>query len=104
MGDKLLRGRGLLAPTGPRPGEFPRRSRTSLLAERLWPRADAINASVWIQAVSLGEIEVARSLVERLSQLRPELRILVTATTPAGVELLHVPFKGNADGILPDVF
>jgi 3-deoxy-D-manno-octulosonic-acid transferase len=94
----------LLAPTGMSPGKLSRRSLTSLVAERLWPRVDPINASVWIQAVSLGEIEVARTLVERLSLLRPALRILVTATTPAGVELLPRRIPTEADRIVTRPF
>ena len=93
-----------MALTGRRPEKPPRRSLGSLLAERLWPRVDPINASVWIQAVSLGEIEVARSLVERLSLLRPGLRILVTATTPAGVELLPRRIPPEADRIVTRPF
>ncbi|MEO7917919.1 MAG: glycosyltransferase N-terminal domain-containing protein, partial [Thermoanaerobaculia bacterium] len=89
----------MLAQTGTPAGNASRRSLGSLLAERIWPRVDPINASVWIQAVSLGEIEVARSLVDRLSLLRPTLRMLVTATTPAGVEVLPQRIPADADRI-----
>ena len=41
---------------------------------------------VWIQAVSVGEVEVARQLVPELRQREPNLPLLVTSTTATGLE------------------
>lgn len=52
------------------------------------PVAYAGRRPVWIHAVSVGEVQVARALVERLRELRPGLDLLVTTTTPTGADLL----------------
>jgi len=58
-----------------------------LISERLWPRKNLREADVWVQAVSVGEVEIASTLVASLRAERPGLRVLVTSTTPAGVAL-----------------
>jgi 3-deoxy-D-manno-octulosonic-acid transferase len=42
---------------------------------------------VWIQAVSVGEVELARRLVAEMEQQAPELPLLVSATTATGLDL-----------------
>jgi 3-deoxy-D-manno-octulosonic-acid transferase len=42
---------------------------------------------VWIQAVSVGEVEVARGLVAELEQRAPDLPLFLTATTATGLDL-----------------
>lgn len=42
---------------------------------------------LWIQAVSVGEVEAARRLVAELDQRRPGLPLVVTATTATGLDL-----------------
>jgi len=42
---------------------------------------------VWIQAVSVGEVELARGLVAELDRRAPELPLFLTATTTTGLEL-----------------
>lgn len=44
-------------------------------------------SGVWIQAVSVGEVEVARGLVAELELRTPELPLFLTATTATGLEL-----------------
>ncbi len=44
--------------------------------------------------MSIGEVEIAATLVAALRVQAPDLRLLVTATTPAGVSLLPVRFRG----------
>jgi 3-deoxy-D-manno-octulosonic-acid transferase len=51
---------------------------------------------IWIQGVSLGEVEVALTLAAELARRRPGLPLLLTATTPAGVGLLSR--RVNASG------
>jgi len=41
-------------------------------------------ASVWLHAVSVGEVNAAAPLVNALRQQRPDLRLLVTSITPTG--------------------
>jgi 3-deoxy-D-manno-octulosonic-acid transferase len=60
-----------------------------LIFSRLFPgRTGLAPGGVWIQGVSLGEVEVALTLAAELSQARPGLPLLMTSTTPAGVGLL----------------
>jgi 3-deoxy-D-manno-octulosonic-acid transferase len=61
-----------------------------LVVSRLFPAAEGPSAGdgVWIQGVSLGEVEVALTLAEELAARRPGLPLLLTSTTPAGVGLL----------------
>ncbi len=42
---------------------------------------------VWIQAVSVGEVEMARRLVAELERRAPELPLFLTATTATGLDL-----------------
>jgi len=42
---------------------------------------------VWIQAVSVGEVELARGLVAELERRAPELPLFLTATTTTGLDL-----------------
>jgi 3-deoxy-D-manno-octulosonic-acid transferase len=53
------------------------------------PPADASSASdtVWLHAVSVGEVQVLRTLVEQLAFHRPDLRIVITVTTDSGIDL-----------------
>jgi len=44
------------------------------------------SAPVWLHAVSVGEVNAAAPLVDRLRQLRPDLRLVVTTITPTGSE------------------
>ena len=61
-----------------------------LVLSRLFPPAEGPRApeGVWIQGVSLGEVEVALTLAEELAARRSGLPLLLTSTTPAGVGLL----------------
>lgn len=52
-------------------------------------------ADLWIQAVSVGEVEVATQLVQEILARRPDLRILVTATTVTGLALAEKRLGGN---------
>jgi 3-deoxy-D-manno-octulosonic-acid transferase len=44
---------------------------------------------VWIQAVSVGEVELARGLVAELERRAPDLPLFLTATTATGLDLAH---------------
>lgn len=49
-------------------------------------RRDASRAAVMIHAVSLGEINATRKLVELLGRQRPDLQFIITTTTTTGYE------------------
>lgn len=66
----------------------------ALIARRLLPPTGAERADVWIQGVSVGEVEVAHTLSLALRAERPALPLLVTSSTPAGVDLLGRRFRG----------
>jgi len=59
-----------------------------LLWERLWPQGNGGRADLWVQGVSMGEVEIAATFVKAVLERRPSLPTLVTASTPAGVALL----------------
>ena len=44
------------------------------------------SAPLWLHAVSVGEVNAAAPLVDRLRQLRPDLRLVITTITPTGSE------------------
>jgi 3-deoxy-D-manno-octulosonic-acid transferase len=67
--------RGKLLPQfGQRFGLYSKEAR-----ERLAPGAD-----LWIHAVSVGEVKLARVLIGRLREMRPDLRVVVSTTTGTG--------------------
>jgi len=58
-----------------------------------WPDLDG---GVWIHAVSVGEVGVARNLLGALERARPGCRAGVSTTTAAGRELAERVFAGRA--------
>lgn len=55
---------------------------------------------VWIHAVSVGEVELARRLVSELRSREVEASVLVTATTATGLDLARRTLAGTAQ-VLP---
>ena len=47
----------------------------------------APGADLWIHAVSVGEVKIARVLLLRLRELRPDLRVVISTTTGTGSAL-----------------
>ncbi|HEV8267111.1 MAG TPA: glycosyltransferase N-terminal domain-containing protein [Thermoanaerobaculia bacterium] len=60
-----------------------------LVKERLFPAERRFPPGVWIQGVSVGEVQTALDLAEALRKKRPALPLLLSASTPAGVALLR---------------
>lgn len=50
---------------------------------------------VWIQAVSVGEVELARGLVAELERRAPDLPLFLTATTATGLDLARRTLGGR---------
>ncbi len=98
--DNLLSSRELWVAGDPR-GESQRAAEPlgALLRERLFPLREGAAADVWIQAVSVGEVEVATTLVAELRALRPSISLLVTSTTPAGMALLRRRLGAGAPAV-----
>jgi len=74
---RLWRRGKLLPQFGQRFGLYAKEAR-----ERLAPGAD-----LWIHAVSVGEVKIARVLIRRLRDMRPDLRVVVSTTTGTGFTL-----------------
>jgi 3-deoxy-D-manno-octulosonic-acid transferase len=55
-----------------------------------------LDGGIWIHAVSVGEIGVARNLLEALRRAAPGLKAAVSVTTEAGRELADRTFSGTA--------
>ncbi len=62
------------------------------IAERfgfLAPAPAAGGPRIWLHAVSVGEFEAARPLIQVLQARYPQLRLLITSTTPTGAARVH---------------
>jgi 3-deoxy-D-manno-octulosonic-acid transferase len=67
------------------------------LADRLARTLPAIEpGGVWLHAVSVGEVEIARRLVEEIEARAPQTPILVSATTATGLGLARRTLAGRA--------
>jgi len=64
-------------------------------SSRFRPEAGLGRADLWIQAVSVGEVELCSHLVRELLARRPGLKILVTATTATGLALARRRLGGS---------
>lgn len=60
-----------------------------------YPRLPA--GSIWIHAVSVGEVQAAVPLVKALAKQVPERRLLVTTVTPTGAERVGVIFGDSVE-------
>src|SRR5271154_6825593 len=74
---RLWRRGKLLPQFGQRVGPYSKEAR-----ERL-----ASGADLWIHAVSVGEVKIARVLIRHLREMRPDLRVVVSTTTGTGFTL-----------------
>lgn len=64
---------------------FDKRPRSNLRQRLGFVRAPVdARPLVWIHGVSVGEVKAASNFIARLRQLRPDLQLLVSATTPNG--------------------
>lgn len=60
-----------------------------------WLRVAAVKKSVWIHAVSVGEVQAAEPLIRWLLDQYPTLTLVVTTTTPTGSERVRKLFSDN---------
>ncbi len=68
----------------------------SLVGRRIVPSPEVSSGALWLQAVSVGEVEVAVTFARAIRSSRPALPILATASTPAGFALLKRRFADPA--------
>jgi len=65
------------------------------------PPLDAVSGSLWIQAVSVGEVGVAEILAGEIRRQRPHLPLLVTTTTVTGQARAQAAFPDDSVGYFP---
>ena len=58
---------------------------------------DLPGGSIWIHAVSVGEVQASVPLVKALARRFPERRLLVTTVTPTGAERVRALFGASVD-------
>jgi 3-deoxy-D-manno-octulosonic-acid transferase len=54
---------------------------------------------IWLHCVSVGETNAARPLVEKLLELFPDHRLIISTTTRTGQDLANKAFAGKADAV-----
>jgi len=59
------------------------------------PKLDSGKDVIWIHAVSVGEVQASRPLVDYLQQHYPACQILLTTTTPTGLIMVTRVFAGS---------
>jgi 3-deoxy-D-manno-octulosonic-acid transferase len=65
--------------------------------ERLAWNLPSRQVSVWLHAVSVGEVRAAQSLIQALLDRHPDKPLLVTVTTPAGRQTVQQLFGDRVD-------
>jgi 3-deoxy-D-manno-octulosonic-acid transferase len=64
--------------------------------ERLGFFSKGSHHSIWVHAVSVGEVVVAIELINKLLQDFPKEKIIVTVMTPTGRDRVNITYKDNA--------
>ena len=67
-------------------GMFSRKAQRSQMRERMGfvPRLAGKRPLVWIHGVSVGEVKAASNFVAKLQEMRPDLDLVISTTTPNG--------------------
>ena len=69
---------------------------TNRIAERFgFYEENNNNETIWVHAVSYGEVNAAQSLVRSLLEEYPDKKLIFTCTTPTGSALIEDLFKGK---------
>jgi 3-deoxy-D-manno-octulosonic-acid transferase len=67
--------------------------------ERYAVYGDPPHATLWVHAVSVGEVNAAAPLVDALRANRPDLRLLVTTITPTGSARVRALWGGDVEHV-----
>ncbi len=62
-------------------------------------RQETLDESVWVHAVSVGEVQAAVPLIEALLARQPPLRLVVTTTTPTGSQRVREMFGSDVEHV-----
>lgn len=54
-------------------------------------------ATIWVHAVSVGEVSAAIPLIKRLKREHPQKQIVLTTMTPTGAQMVKLKLKGIAE-------
>ncbi len=65
----------------------------------LYRGATPFPRTLWVHAVSVGEVNAAVPLVNALRRVRPDLRLLVTTITPTGSERVQALWGGDVEHV-----
>lgn len=76
-------------------------ARLGIGLERHLPTVPATGKTVWIHALSVGEVSSARPLVIGLRREFPDIRIIFSATTATGMKTARTLLSDHVDAIIP---
>src|SRR5438309_70062 len=62
----------------------------------LVPRRDGNAFCVWLHAVSVGEVNLMKPLVERIARQRPDWQVVISTTTRTGFALARQKYERHA--------
>lgn len=60
--------------------------------------------TIWVHALSVGEVSSAKPLVTGLRRAFPDIRIVFSASTASGLQIAHTLLDGHVDAIIPSPF
>ncbi len=69
------------------------------MGERLGFAAIRARESIWVHAVSVGEVQAAAALIRKLAALHPTRPLIVTTGTPTGAARVKALFGSNAQHV-----
>ena len=75
-------------------------SRLGVGLRRHFPAVPANRKTVWIHALSVGEVSSARPLVRGLRETFPEIRIVVSTATATGRQVAHRLLAGHVNAVI----
>ena len=78
---------------------YPDASRADMPSNDAGASAPPRPVTVWVHAVSVGEVNAAAPLINALRTMRPDLRLLVTTITPTGSQRVRALWGGAVEHV-----